>query len=176
MRILNTLFHGLSASVKNSDFVPLIKSCVQAFKDEGINVHRMQVPMNKMSGLRHPKYSVIIILTTFSNINYASFPVNEKEIVLISEDVEAPIYTEEKKIWGNLSFYLSILSLLILPNPGSSLLLSISAIIFGIIGLTRKVNWKEITGLIIGLISALIGISLIMLVISGGGLGAAFGG
>ena len=119
---------------------------------------------------------LIIILTTFSNINYASFPVNEKEIVLISESIEAPIYTEEKKIWGNLSFYLSILSLLILPNPGSSLLLSISAIIFGIIGLTRNVNWKEITGLIIGLISALIGISLIMLVISGGGLGAAFGG
>ena len=119
---------------------------------------------------------LIIILTTFSNINYASFPVNEKEIVLISESIEAPIYNEEKKIWGNLSFYLSILSLLILPNPGSSLLLSISAIIFGIIGLTRKVNWKEITGLIIGLISALIGISLIMLVISGGGLGAAFGG
>ena len=119
---------------------------------------------------------LIIILTTFSNINYASFPVNEKDIVLISESIEAPIYTEEKKIWGNLSFYLSILSLLILANPGSSLLLSISAIIFGIIGLTRKVNWKEITGLIIGLISALIGISLIMLVISGGGLGAAFGG
>ena len=119
---------------------------------------------------------LIIILTTFSNINYASFPVNEKEIVLISENIEAPAYAEEKKIWGNLSFYLSILSLLILPNPGSSLLLSISAIIFGIIGLTRKVNWKEITGLIIGLISAIIGISLIMLVISGGGLGAAFGG
>ena len=119
---------------------------------------------------------LIIILTTFSNINYASFPVNEKEIVLISESIEAPIYTEEKKIWGNLSFYLSILSLLILPNPGSSLLLSISAIIFGIIGLKRNVNWKEITGLIIGLISAIIGISLIMLVISGGGLGAAFGG
>ena len=119
---------------------------------------------------------LIIILTTFSNINYASFPVNEKDIVLISESIEAPAYTEEKKIWGNLSFYLSILSLLILPNPGSSLLLSISAIIFGIIGLTRKINWKEITGLIIGLISALIGISTIMLVISGGGLGAAFGG
>ena len=85
-------------------------------------------------------------------------------------------YSEEKKIWGNLSFYLSILSLLILPDLGSSLLLSILSIIFGIIGLTRKVNWKEITGLIIGLISALIGISLIMLVISSGGLGAAFGG
>ena len=119
---------------------------------------------------------LIIILTTFSNINYASFPVNENEKVLISESIEAPIYFEEKKIWGNLSFYLSILSLLILTNPGSSLLLSISAIIFGIIGLKRNVNWKEITGLIIGLISALIGISLIMLVISGGGLGAAFGG
>ena len=83
---------------------------------------------------------------------------------------------KKKKIWGNLSFYLSILSLLILPDIGGSLLLSISAIIFGIIGLTRIVNWKEITGLIIGVISAVIGISLIMLVISSGGLGAAFGG
>ena len=75
-----------------------------------------------------------------------------------------------------MSFYSSILSLLILPDLGSSLLLSISAIIFGIIGLTRKVNWKEITGLIIGLISALIVSSLIRLVILSGGLGAAFGG
>ncbi len=119
---------------------------------------------------------LIIILTTFSNINYASFPVNENEKVLISESIKAPIYFEEKKIWGNLSFYLSILSLLILSDLGSSLLLSISAIIFGIIGLTRKVNWKEITGLIIGLISAILGVSLIILVVSSGGLGAAFGG
>ena len=119
---------------------------------------------------------LIITLTTFSNINYASFPVNEKEIVLISESIEAPAYAKEKKIWGNLSFYSSILSLLILPDLGSSLLLSILSIVFGIIGLTRKVNWKEITGLIIGLISAIIGISLITLVISSGGLGAAFGG
>ena len=119
---------------------------------------------------------LIIILTTFSNINYASFPVNEKDIVLISESIEAPAYTEEKKIWGNLSFYSSILSLLILPDLGSSLLLSILSIVFGIIGLTRKVNWKEITGLIIGLISAIIVFSSIIMVISSGGLGAAFGG
>ena len=122
------------------------------------------------------KINFLFVLMILGNLSYASFPVNEKEIVLISENIEAPAFAEEKKIWGNLSFYLSILSLLILPNAGSSLLLSISAIIFGIIGLTRKVNWKEITGLIIGLISAIIGISFIMLVISSGGLGAAFGG
>mgnify|MGYP001384595552 FL=1 len=122
------------------------------------------------------KINFLFVLMILGNLSYASFPVNEKEIVLISENIEAPAYAEEKKIWGNLSFYLSILSLLILPDIGSSLLLSISAIIFGIIGLTRKVNWKEITGLIIGLISAVIGISFIMLVISSGGLGAAFGG
>ena len=119
---------------------------------------------------------LIITLTVFSNFSFAAFPVNENEIISNFESIEAPAYAEEKKIWGNLSFYSSILSLLILPDLGSSLLLSILSIIFGIIGLTRKVNWKEITGLIIGLISALIGISLIMLVISGGGLGAAFGG
>ena len=122
------------------------------------------------------KINFLFVLMILGNLSYASFPVNEKEIVLISENIEAPAFAEEKKFWGNLSFYLSILSLLILPDIGSSLLLSISAIIFGIIGLTRKVNWKEITGLIIGLISAIIGISFIMLVISSGGLGAAFGG
>ena len=122
------------------------------------------------------KINFLFVLMILGNLSYASFPVNEKEIVLISENIEAPAYDEEKRIWGNLSFYLSILSLLTLADPGSSLLLSISAIIFGIIGLTRIVNWKEITGLIIGLISAVIGISLIMLVISSGGLGAAFGG
>ena len=122
------------------------------------------------------KINFLFVLMILGNLSYASFPVSEKEIVSISEKIEAPTYTEEKKIWGNLSFYLSILSLLTLADPGSSLLLSISAIIFGIIGLTIKVNWKEITGLIIALISAIIGISLIMLVISGGGLGAAFGG
>ena len=122
------------------------------------------------------KIILCLLLAAFSNVIFASFPVNEKEIVLISENIEAPAYAEEKKIWGNLSFYLSILSLLSLADIRSSLLFSLSAIIFGIIGLTRIVNWKEITGLIIGLISAIIGISLIGLVISSGGLGAAFGG
>ena len=122
------------------------------------------------------KINFLFVLMMLGNLSYASFPVNEKEIVLISENIEAPAYVEEKKIWGNLSFYLSILSLLSLSDTGSSLLFSISAIVFGIIGLTRKVNWKEITGLIIGLISAIIGISFIILLILSGGLGAAFGG
>ena len=122
------------------------------------------------------KINFLFVLMVLGNLSYASFPVNDKEIVLISENIEAPAYVEEKKIWGNLSFYLSILSLLSLSDTGSSLLFSISAIVFGIIGLTRKVNWKEITGLIVGLISAIIGISFIMLLISSGGLGAAFGG
>ena len=47
---------------------------------------------------------LIIILTTFSNINYASFPVNEKEIVLISENIEAPAYAEEKKFGATCLF------------------------------------------------------------------------
>ena len=119
---------------------------------------------------------LIITLTVFSNFSYGSFPVNDNEKVLISESIEVPAYSDEKKVWGNLSFYLSILSLLILPDFSSSLILSILSIIFGIIGITRKVNWKEVTGLIIGFISAIIVFSFGMIVISSGGLGAAFGG
>ena len=119
---------------------------------------------------------LIITLTVFSNFSYASFPVNDNEKVLISESIEAPAYSEEKKVWGNLSFYSSILSLLILPDVSSSLTLSILSIIFGIIGLTRKVNWKEVTGLIIGFISVIIVTSFIGIVILSGGTGGAFGG
>jgi hypothetical protein len=119
---------------------------------------------------------LIITFTVFSDFSYSSFPVNDNNIISNFENLELPVHNEEKKVWGNLSFYSSILSLLILPNLGSSLLLSILSIIFGIIGLKRKVNWKEITGLIIGLISAIIVISSSMMLISSGGLGAAFGG
>ena len=119
---------------------------------------------------------LIISLTVFSIFSFAAFPVNENEIVSNFENLELPVYDEEKKVWGNLSFYLSILSLLILPDVSSSLTLSILSIIFGIIGLKRKVNWKEITGLIIGLFSAIIVFSFSIMVISSGGLGAAFGG
>lgn len=48
---------------------------------------------------------LIITLNVFPIFSYASFPVNENEKVLISKSVEAPAYAEEKKVWGNLSFY-----------------------------------------------------------------------
>ena len=92
---------------------------------------------------------LIITITLFSNFSFAAFPVNENEIISNFENLELSVYDDEKKVWGNLSFYSSILSLLILPDVSSSLTLSILSIIFGIIGLTRKVNWKEVTGLII---------------------------
>ena len=119
---------------------------------------------------------LIITLTVFSNFSFAAFPVNENEIISNFENLELPVYDDEKKVWGNLSFYSSILSLLILPDVSSSLTLSILSIIFGIIGLTRKVNWKEVTGLIIGFISVIIFTSFIGIVILSGGTGGAFGG
>ena len=112
----------------------------------------------------------------FSNFSFAAFPVNENEIISNFENLELSVYDEEKKVWGNLSFYSSILSLLILPDVSSSLTLSILSIIFGIIGLTREVNWKEVTGLIIGFISVIIVTSFIGIVILSGGTGGAFGG
>ena len=78
------------------------------------------------------KINFLFVLMILGNLSYAAFPVNEKEIVLISENIEAPAYAEEKKIWGNLSFYLSILSLLSLADIGSSLLFSLSALISSI--------------------------------------------
>jgi len=116
------------------------------------------------------KINFLVVFMLFGHLSYASFPVNEKEKSLISENLEIPAYDEEKKIWGNLSFYSSILSFLVIPNP-FSIVLAILSIIFGIIGLTKKPNWKAVTGLILGLISVIVVALFVGMVILSGGFG-----
>ena len=50
------------------------------------------------------KINFLFVLMILGNLSYASFPVNEKEIVLISENIEAPAYAEEKKFGATCLF------------------------------------------------------------------------
>tara|TARA_Y100000385_G_scaffold101511_1_gene104976 strand:- start:169 stop:351 length:183 start_codon:yes stop_codon:yes gene_type:complete len=54
------------------------------------------------------KIILCLLLAAFSNVIFASFPVNnianQEEIVLISENIEAPAYAEEKKFGATCLF------------------------------------------------------------------------
>lgn len=59
--MIEQLYAGLSQTIQNEDFSFLLLAFVKALKEQGIHVHRIQIPMNKNSGLRHPQYAVIIL-------------------------------------------------------------------------------------------------------------------
>lgn len=63
--MLNSLYEGVSQTIQTGDFQFLMSSIVSEFKQQGLQVDRLQIPMNKVSGLRHPKYAVILL--TFIN-------------------------------------------------------------------------------------------------------------
>ena len=99
MRILQTLFNGLSESAKSLEFVHFIESCIRSFEEQGINVHRMQVPMNKFSGLRHPKYSVIILTYNQGNFDVL-LRTHEQTEDLIQRDGNYLLKTPYGKVLG----------------------------------------------------------------------------
>ena len=61
MSIIKILFDGLSEGVQQMRFDTLLIACIQAFEEMGVKVDRMQIPMTKHSGLRHPKYHIILL-------------------------------------------------------------------------------------------------------------------
>ena len=110
---------------------------------------------------------LLITLITFTNVSYASFPVSENVQTEVVQTIEAPTYGNSQSIWGILSLSFVLLSVILLPNVFITLILSSLAVIFAIIGLTKKVNWMQIVGLILGLlivisVSLFIGLGLLM--------------
>ena len=61
MSVTKILFDGLSEGVQKSHFKYLLLACVKAFEEMGVQIDRMQIPMSKHSGLRHPKYQIILL-------------------------------------------------------------------------------------------------------------------
>jgi hypothetical protein len=121
---------------------------------------------------------LLITLTTFTNVSYASFPVTaNSQTELIYEDIELPTYENRQSIWGILSITFALISLLlyvsafIYNNLGmlsAAWGLGIFALIFGLIGLfTRKSKSLALTGLILGFLES---IAAILIIIAVGGI------
>jgi hypothetical protein len=101
---------------------------------------------------------MLIILTSFTNVSYASFPVTETQQTEITESVavEVPAYREDNPIWGILSLTCTLLSLMLLSNPLAATIISLLGVIFGAIGFNKKLKGLAITGFILSLIIFLV--------------------
>ena len=97
---------------------------------------------------------MLIMLTTFTNVSYASFPVTETQQTEITESVavEVPAYREDNPIWGILSLTCTLLSLMLFLNPLAATIISLLGVIFGAIGFNKKLKGLAITGFILSLI------------------------
>ena len=126
--------------------------------------------MNKLIAL-------LITLITLTNVSYASFPVEQNTQTEIVSEI--PNYGNKQSIWGILSLSLSVIGIILLFTPalGTGLILHLLAIIFGVIGFNKNLKGLAISAFVLSLISLLVLILYtFILILSGGGLGAAFGG
>ena len=88
---------------------------------------------------------LLIMLTTITNVSYASFPVTENtQTELVCENTETPTYGNKQSIWGILSITFALISLLLyvlafmIGNLGmmsGAWGLGLFALIFGFIGI-----------------------------------------
>ena len=119
---------------------------------------------------------LLIIITTFKDVIYASFPATQNTQTEVVELVEYPNYGNSQPVWGILSFSLTLLSLILFPNLLLTLVFSLLSIIFGAIGFNKKLKGLAITGFFLGLLIFILTIFVMSAILFGGGLGAAFGG
>ena len=59
--MLEVLFEGLSQSLEKNCFSRILHSVIDIFAAQGVAIDRMQVPMSRYSGLRHPLHGIIIL-------------------------------------------------------------------------------------------------------------------
>ena len=121
---------------------------------------------------------MLIVLTFFSNVSYASFPVTETQQTEITESVavEVPSYREDNPIWGILSLTCTLLSLMLLPNPLLATIISLLGVIFGAIGFNKKLKGLAITGFILSVIIFLVSAFLAFVLFMFGGDPTKLGG
>jgi len=98
------------------------------------------------------------MLTTFSNVSYASFPVTETQQTEIveSSNLVSPTYSSGTPVLGILSLTCTLLSLMLLLNPLAATIISLLGVIFGAIGFNKKLKGLAITGFILSLIIFLV--------------------
>ena len=110
---------------------------------------------------------LLITLTTFMNVSYASFPVTEThqtELIESSNSLSIT-YSSGTSVWGILSFSCALLSLFLIPNVFAIAIVSLLGVIFGAIGFNKKLKGLAITGFILSLIFLLISFLVIGIVV-----------
>ena len=111
---------------------------------------------------------LLITLTSFTNVSYASFPVTETQQteIIVSAQAELPTYRVGNSVWGILSVTCALLSLMLVYNPLAATIIALLGVVFGSIGFNKKLKGLAITGfilsLIIFLVSALLAFILFM--------------
>ncbi|MBT4217702.1 MAG: hypothetical protein HOE25_03940 [Flavobacteriales bacterium] len=112
---------------------------------------------------------LLITITTFSNVSYASFPVTENTQTEVVELIESPNYGESQPIWSILSITFTLLSLGSLSNPLAATIMALLGVVFGSIGFNKKLKGLAITGFILSLIIFLLSIFIAFTIFANGG-------
>ncbi|MBT7620351.1 MAG: hypothetical protein HN594_04690 [Flavobacteriales bacterium] len=112
---------------------------------------------------------LLITITTFSNVSYASFPVTENTQTEVVELIESPNYGESQPIWSILSITFTLLSLGSLSNPLAATIMALLGVVFGSIGFNKKLKGLAITGFILSLIIFLLSSFIAFTIFANGG-------
>ena len=112
---------------------------------------------------------LLITITTFSNVSYASFPVTENTQTEVVELIESPNYGESQPIWSILSITFTLLSLVSLYNPLAATIIALLGVVFGSIGFNKKLKGLSITGFILSLIIFLLSSFIAFTIFANGG-------
>ena len=120
---------------------------------------------------------LLLIITTFTNVSYASFPVTENvQTEIINDNVELPNYNKRQSILGVISFCLALASLgfyissFLYNNFGMmtfAWMLGMFALVFGVVALYKNGSKSlSIIGSVLGLIESVL--LLVALFVFGG--------
>jgi cation transporter-like permease len=114
---------------------------------------------------------LLITLTTFMNVSYASFPVTETQQTEIVEtnNAELSTYSSGNSLWAILSISCVLLSLMLILNPLVATIIALLGVVFGAIGFNKKLKGLAITGFILSLIIFLVSAFLAFVIFAFGG-------
>ncbi|MDA8858048.1 hypothetical protein N9I30_01705 [Flavobacteriales bacterium] len=101
---------------------------------------------------------LLIALTTFNNVSYASFPVTETQQIEIVETttLELPTYKRETSFCAILSISCALLSFGLVQNPLAATIVALLGVVFGVIGFNKELKGLAISGFVLSLIIFLV--------------------
>ena len=71
---MSVLYSYLSETIQSGRMQPLMSGILYELAQRGVSVDRLQIPMNRLSGLRHPKYAVILLTMEGDSLDVLNIP------------------------------------------------------------------------------------------------------